>query len=178
MHEVRVVDERLRLGAAPRVQEGELGSLISGEVVLEQDRVRAGNEATGDRIVEGRQLDERAAAHRHTEELHRPRQVAAEQERLTRDVCGGRRPQLEQSAEIDGHAWDDDWIRPQRIADISAALAAVDVLLLILSWSTCGGDGDCPTWHEWTNLLTLIAAPILLAIAGIAWLVAFDRRSD
>jgi hypothetical protein len=75
-------------------------------------------------------------------------------------------------------AWDDAWIRRQRIAAISAALAAADVLLLILSWSTCGGDGDCPEWHAWTNLLTLIAAPILLAIAGIAWLVAFDRRSD
>jgi len=52
------------------------------------------------------------------------------------------------------------------------------VVALIASWSTCGGDGDCPAWHEWTNLLTLLGAPILLGAAAVTALVEFDRRSD
>ena len=101
VHETRIDDERLRLGAGLRVEQIQLRPLVPALVHLQEDpSVR--EELSRHRIREVRQLQQLAAARRHDVQLLRARHVRADEQRrpVRRERERQRLPHLEQRPQI------------------------------------------------------------------------------
>jgi hypothetical protein len=98
--EASVVDERPGLRPRVRFEQRQLRQLVAGVVVLEQHRVRSGNEVTRDGVGEVGELLELTAVEPDPKELHRSRQVGADEERAAFDVRRRGGAQLEQVFQV------------------------------------------------------------------------------
>ena len=67
--------------------------------------------------------------------------------------------------------------RLERLALACLALLAVDLIVLYVGFGTCLGEGvGCASWHEWMNLITYLAAPVLTVLALVAGIAALAAR--